>query len=105
SSRRRHTRFSRDWSSDVCSSDLLAHVLIADDLDSARRARAALDALGDTSATIVTTGGDVVTAQTLRAGAGGERSRLELAAERDEIGRASCRERAWVSVGARWWRK
>src|SRR5690606_40670878 len=25
SSRRRHTRFSRDWSSDVCSSDLKAH--------------------------------------------------------------------------------
>src|SRR5690606_39410660 len=27
SSRRRHTRFSRDWSSDVCSSDLLAQLL------------------------------------------------------------------------------
>src|SRR5690606_40665618 len=27
SSRRRHTRFSRDWSSDVCSSDLLKHRL------------------------------------------------------------------------------
>src|SRR5690606_41210650 len=26
SSRRRHTRFSRDWSSDVCSSDLLDQV-------------------------------------------------------------------------------
>src|SRR5436309_9275313 len=26
SSRRRHTRFSRDWSSDVCSSDLVAHL-------------------------------------------------------------------------------
>src|SRR5690606_40480422 len=26
SSRRRHTRFSRDWSSDVCSSDLLREV-------------------------------------------------------------------------------
>src|SRR6266511_3420383 len=26
SSRRRHTRFSRDWSSDVCSSDLSYHV-------------------------------------------------------------------------------
>src|SRR5690606_39977451 len=26
SSRRRHTRFSRDWSSDVCSSDLVASV-------------------------------------------------------------------------------
>src|SRR5690606_40955677 len=25
SSRRRHTRFSRDWSSDVCSSDLQVH--------------------------------------------------------------------------------
>src|SRR5690606_40381300 len=25
SSRRRHTRFSRDWSSDVCSSDLIMH--------------------------------------------------------------------------------
>src|SRR5690606_40664873 len=28
-SRRRHTRFSRDWSSDVCSSDLLGHQLLA----------------------------------------------------------------------------
>src|SRR5690606_40662875 len=27
SSRRRHTRFSRDWSSDVCSSDLIASFL------------------------------------------------------------------------------
>src|SRR5437870_13663416 len=26
SSRRRHTRWPRDWSSDVCSSDLVAHV-------------------------------------------------------------------------------
>src|SRR5690606_41763220 len=31
SSRRRHTRFSRDWSSDVCSSDLhCSHFLIKD---------------------------------------------------------------------------
>src|SRR5690606_40530803 len=30
SSRRRHTRFSRDWSSDVCSSDLYYHISIAD---------------------------------------------------------------------------
>src|SRR5215475_13752831 len=33
SSRRRHTRFSRDWSSDVCSSDLAA---FADDLGTVR---------------------------------------------------------------------
>ena len=62
---------------------VLSHVLIADDLDAARIARTALDVAGDTTTTIVTTGGDVVTAQTLRTGSGGERSRLELAAERD----------------------
>lgn len=62
---------------------VLAHVLIADDLDAARSARRALDAEGDAWTTIVTTGGDVITAQTLRTGSGGERSRLELAAERD----------------------
>ncbi|HWS51200.1 MAG TPA: chromosome segregation protein SMC [Microbacterium sp.] len=62
---------------------VLSHVLIADDLDAARAARLALDAAGDTTTTIVTAAGDVVTAQTLRTGSGGERSRLELAAERD----------------------
>jgi len=62
---------------------ILSHVLIAADLDAARAARAALDTAGDATTTIVTLGGDVVTAQTLRTGSGGERSRLELAAERD----------------------
>ncbi|MGO2932873.1 chromosome segregation protein SMC [Microbacterium sp.] len=62
---------------------VLAHVLIADDLDAARRARVALDALGDAAITIVTAGGDVVTAHMLRTGGNGERSRLELTAERD----------------------
>src|SRR5690606_18742910 len=32
SSRRRHTRFSRDWSSDVCSSDLSQRALLLDQL-------------------------------------------------------------------------
>lgn len=62
---------------------VLAHVLIADSLTAARDARAALDAVADTTTTIVTVTGDVITAQTLRTGSGGERSRLELAAERD----------------------
>ena len=62
---------------------VLSHVLIADGLDSARAARAALDVADDTAITIVTVGGDVITAQTLRTGSGGERSRLELTAERD----------------------
>ncbi|MGF6821257.1 chromosome segregation protein [Microbacterium sp. ZKA21] len=62
---------------------VLAHVLIADDLAAARTARASLDALSDTTTTIVTAAGEVLTAHTLRAGSGSERSRLELAAERD----------------------
>src|SRR5690606_41229501 len=45
SSRRRHTRFSRDWSSDVCSSDLdRATVLTPDPAARASRARAAAEA-------------------------------------------------------------
>ena len=62
---------------------ILAHVLVADDLDAARAARDALDLVGDEWTTIVTVAGEVVTARTLRTGSTGERSRLELAAERD----------------------
>src|SRR6266511_4540575 len=45
SSRRRHTRFSRDWSSDVCSSDLgpYGHRLLAID---AQRSHALHDEVG-----------------------------------------------------------
>ncbi|MGM1016132.1 MAG: chromosome segregation protein SMC [Actinomycetota bacterium] len=62
---------------------ILSYVLIADDLASARAAHAMLAATGDSWTTIVTRAGDVITAQTLRTGSGGERSRLELTAERD----------------------
>src|SRR5690606_39327464 len=74
SSRRRHTRFSRDWSSDVCSSDLCRD----------RRRTAAAD------------GGDAGPRRlgALAAG-GGDRSA-------DEIGRASCRERVESSDVAAW---
>src|SRR5690606_39515711 len=37
SSRRRHTRFSRDWSSDVCSSDLGTCIIMENLIDSERR--------------------------------------------------------------------
>ena len=62
---------------------ILSHVLIADDLAAARAAREALDLLGDETTTLVTAAGEVVTARTVRTGSSGERSRLELAAERD----------------------
>src|SRR5690606_40810409 len=39
SSRRRHTRFSRDWSSDVCSSDLPPHSWLLPGSDAGRYLR------------------------------------------------------------------
>ena len=65
--------------------DLLARTLIADDLDAARTAWAALEKRGDGAATvsIVTRQGEVLTRSVLRGGSGEGRSRLELAAERD----------------------
>src|SRR5699024_11532186 len=86
SSRRRHTRSKRDWSSDVCSSDLVVQGIIllvgdAEDEDDARADEQddALDDIGPDDA-------------------------LDAAEERvddrehadgpGEIGRASCRERA-----------
>src|SRR5690606_40268962 len=70
SSRRRHTRFSRDWSSDVCSSDL-----------GERR-----NVLQSVSSSF---------AQSLSA-----RSTLQAGTEAvREIGRASCRERVHQGVG------
>src|SRR5437868_14392624 len=69
SSRRRHTRSKRDWSSDVCSSDLTYGS------SGVRRAWKARCALRASCSPRSWTGTD------------------------DEIGRASCRERVWVSVG------
>src|SRR5205809_7578741 len=65
SSRRRHTRCSRDWSSDVCSSDLV------------------LERVADR----------------LRERVGEARDRRAFLRHHDEeIGRASCRERVYISV-------
>src|SRR5690348_17978988 len=82
SSRRRHTRWTGDWSSDVCSSDLRSLLALR------RRA---------------------LRLRTQRGGAGGRcrpahrlgaaRAGAAVAAAR-EIGRASCRERVEVSGGA-----
>ena len=57
---------------------LLASVFLAEDLDQARAAATALS-----TGRIVTRSGEVLTPFSLRSGAGGSRSRLELTAERD----------------------
>src|SRR5690606_40102182 len=91
SSRRRHTRFSRDWSSDVCSSDL----------DALRRlTKAEIDAKerGHHGKNVEDHADDFDPARTVTAD--------ELCCDCQggnillEIGRASCRERVWIVLVA-----
>src|SRR5690606_40681162 len=98
-SRRRHTRFSRDWSSDVCSSDL---GVVSEELELAPDHR-------DRRAELVSR---VVDEATLRGKrllepvehlveGPGEATDLVVTFHwypLAQIGRASCREREWVAV-------
>src|SRR5690606_41061397 len=94
SSRRRHTRFSRDWSSDVCSSDLSAEGYRV------RTAATATEGMEQVAAGPL----DAVLLDLMLP----DRNGLEVLEEirrfdEDlpvEIGRASCRERVWSSVAA-----
>src|SRR5699024_11389546 len=91
SSRRRHTRSKRDWSSDVCSSDLLSRS--GDMLTSSLQVRRDYVHLIMSASW---TGNDQVTWR-----GGDQRQRAPLAPDqcgagtdqRPKIGRASCRER------------
>src|SRR5204862_1689839 len=87
SSRRRHTRSLRDWSSDVCSSDLDSDVHPW--LFEARRGSA-----GDDIGVWLKLEVD------LRFGGPLHRKFRELGQGR-QIGRASCRERGWKTEGRR----
>src|SRR5207253_7542522 len=92
SSRRRHTRWPRDWSSDVCSSDLL---------QTGPRLRRGLFSFDGQAALLqlrVVAG--VGQAHAVDGGEGepggrSPRGRGALPLVGAEIGRASCRERAW----------
>src|SRR5205814_7701913 len=99
SSRRRHTRCLSDWSSDVCSSDLTVWGFGNEDiaeapdrLDVLRVRRVVLD--------------DLAQARDLHVDRAVEHLVLAAARElhqlvaRQQIGRASCRERVYSSVGA-----
>src|SRR5690625_7752298 len=87
--RRRHTRWPRDWSSDVCSSDLF---VLLPDLDSGlghgrRRNQAVSEWIAGRSA-----------------------RRIAVAADRAighvrEDRKASCRERVWIWVADGWWKQ
>src|SRR5262249_59868626 len=79
SSRRRHTRLVSDWSSDVCSSDLLEDLLAYEASGSSER-RADVQEVSNYLAALAY-------------------ARRELASEKGQIGRASCRERGGMSEG------
>src|SRR5690606_40773476 len=98
--RRRHTRFSRDWSSDVCSSDL---ILASYDEVTAELcqilAAAALDAVSERGHACAA----VTTQRQPRAFCKAEVTTMAGIAplgllQISEIGRASCRERVALAV-------
>src|SRR5699024_11693321 len=94
SSRRRHTRSKRDWSSDVCSSDLTilgmprtTEVLILEMGMSDRKEIERLAEIAKPDYAIITNIGE---------------SHIEFLGSRQaKIGRASCRERGEISGGGR----
>src|SRR5690606_40443609 len=94
SSRRRHTRFSRDWSSDVCSSDL---VLVPGRRLGRFGAPGVLDvALSGLRAADFSALG--VKLSSRPAGSGWTGPGISLLVDADEpwqLGRASCRECGW----------
>src|SRR5690606_40692821 len=92
SSRRRHTRFSRDWSSDVCSSDL------ASSFDADSRGWARIFS-GLRAAVLAFLGFAGAWCGAFPGGLGAWR--VAPLAFVSEIGRASCRERVWTHGGAR----
>src|SRR5690606_40737689 len=94
SSRRLHTRFSRDWSSDVCSSDLLAGQEVAVD---ARRDFGEQGGEGRKRGTSRRPKLGIACDQRERCREKAVERRLRKSSE--EIGRASRRERVEVSVG------
>src|SRR5438270_3256413 len=98
SSRRRHTRFDCDWSSDVCSSDLRATAPPVGGGGGRDGGRA--PAHGGAVARLVSARGRRGRRAGPPPGRGRARAAAEPGAAGGEIGRASCRERGEISVVA-----
>src|SRR5205814_5501957 len=95
SSRRRHTRCLSDWSSDVCSSDLLTKAGVLLGLDGLTPpAKGARVSFGG-GKTKVTDGPFTEAKEVL-----GGYWMIQVKSRAEEIGRASCRERVWIAVVA-----
>src|SRR5690606_40361840 len=95
SSRRRHTRFSRDWSSDVCSSDLdieADHGVVGDDVQ-----RSAAGDLGDIDGDAVAPAVQGVQAGGENGGAGDGVGALVEGARSEERRVGEGEEREWAA--------
>src|SRR5439155_10100700 len=91
SSRRRHTRWPRDWSSDVCSSDLRVDTAVCrEPLGAGVITRSVMTTIGSRPMIYRALGRTGLKVSAVAFGAGPV----------SEIGRASCRERVEVSGGA-----
>src|SRR5207253_6249545 len=95
SSRRRHTRWPRDWSSDVCSSDLDYHNVIEAKLEKIDNF---LREFGGAQKCYVDTGPILERDYAATAGIGWH-GKSTMLIDGKQIGRASCRERVSNSVG------
>src|SRR2546422_11675422 len=105
SSRRRHTRCSRDWSSDVCSSDLGRRDAGVLGVEPGATGQAAGRHLfpPDRDRAEAGLGGERPRAAAggIARGGAAEEWRCHLCRRREEeIGRASCWEKVWISGGA-----
>src|SRR5690606_41144538 len=95
SSRRRHTRFSRDWSSDVCSSDLPHVSGVNNHMGS--KATADPRVVSDVLRAVKEAGLFFLDSRTTA-----DSVVAQVARELGEIGRASWRERAGDAAGRAW---
>src|SRR5207302_8208139 len=99
SSRRRHTRFSRDWSSDVCSSDLSRRAVARQRVDHGlheRRERVVLEQRLERGDRELRPALEIRLRDVLRAF-----PRETTRSANAKIGRASCRERGEVAAVVR----
>src|SRR5690606_39715754 len=98
SSRRRHTRFSRDWSSDVCSSDLFSpEVILLDDAFQHRKVKAGLNILLTSYGNLYTSDW-ILPAGNLRESVKGAKRAEIIVVTRSEERRVGkeCRSRWWT---------
>src|SRR5690606_39959427 len=97
SSRRRHTRFSRDWSSDVCSSDLE----LTDPDDRTNGGNAERDEVAGVVAEVPDEREHELhrswAEEQVRPQAAHQETDHDAHGACNQIGRASCRARAWIS--------